>query len=80
MMITSRPEPQAALKAGNDLCHVEAALGNLSERTRQIFRRVGGQARPWQLPGQRPASGVECVAGSVGLERHEVLGRMIVVR
>ena len=30
-------EPQAALEAGNDLKHVEAALRALPERTRQIF-------------------------------------------
>ncbi|RUP90059.1 RNA polymerase sigma factor, partial [Corynebacterium propinquum] len=30
-------EPQAALEAGNDLRHVEAALRSLPERTRQIF-------------------------------------------
>lgn len=31
------PEPQAALEAGNDLRHIEAALRQLPERTRQIF-------------------------------------------
>lgn len=33
----SGPEPQAALEAGNDLRHVEAARCSLPERTRQIF-------------------------------------------
>nr|WP_139340933.1 RNA polymerase sigma factor [Pseudomonas sp. KK4] len=38
-------EPQAALEAGNDLRHVEAALRALPERTRQIFllNRIHGR-------------------------------------
>ena len=38
-------EPQAALEAGNDLRHVEAALRELPERTRQIFllNRIHGR-------------------------------------
>ncbi|MFO2462412.1 RNA polymerase sigma factor [Pseudomonas sp. 15FMM2] len=38
-------EPQAALEAGNDLRHVEAALRSLPERTRQIFllNRIHGR-------------------------------------
>jgi len=38
-------EPQAALEAGNDLRHVEAALRGLPERTRQIFllNRIHGR-------------------------------------
>lgn len=38
-------EPQAALEAGNDLRHVEAALRDLPERTRQIFllNRIHGR-------------------------------------
>ncbi|MDF9776903.1 RNA polymerase sigma factor [Pseudomonas baetica] len=38
-------EPQAALEAGNDLLHVEAALRALPERTRQIFllNRIHGR-------------------------------------
>lgn len=38
-------EPQAALQAGNDLRHVEAALRDLPERTRQIFllNRIHGR-------------------------------------
>jgi RNA polymerase sigma-70 factor (ECF subfamily) len=38
-------EPQAAVQAGNDLRHVEAALRALPERTRQIFllNRIHGR-------------------------------------
>ncbi|MDF2397682.1 RNA polymerase sigma factor [Pseudomonas protegens] len=38
-------EPQAALEAGNDLRHVEAALRSLPQRTRQIFllNRIHGR-------------------------------------
>ncbi|WP_248768402.1 RNA polymerase sigma factor [Pseudomonas sp. MWU12-2345] len=38
-------EPEAALEAGNDLRHVEAALRSLPERTRQIFllNRIHGR-------------------------------------
>ncbi|MCU1738118.1 MULTISPECIES: RNA polymerase sigma factor [Pseudomonas] len=38
-------EPEAALAAGNDLRHVEAALRSLPERTRQIFllNRIHGR-------------------------------------
>jgi RNA polymerase sigma-70 factor (ECF subfamily) len=38
-------EPQAALEAGNDLRHVEAALRELPQRTRQIFllNRIHGR-------------------------------------
>ena len=38
-------EPQAALEAGNDLRHVEAALRSLPERSRQIFllNRIHGR-------------------------------------
>jgi RNA polymerase sigma-70 factor (ECF subfamily) len=38
-------QPQAALEAGNDLRHVEAALRELPERTRQIFllNRIHGR-------------------------------------
>lgn len=38
-------EPQAALEAGNDLRHVEAALRDLPQRTRQIFllNRIHGR-------------------------------------
>jgi len=41
----SSAEPQAALEAGNDLRHVEAALRSLPERTRQIFllNRIHGR-------------------------------------
>ena len=41
----SGSEPQAALEAGNDLRHVEAALRALPERTRQIFllNRIHGR-------------------------------------
>jgi RNA polymerase sigma-70 factor (ECF subfamily) len=39
------PEPQAALEAGNDLRHIETALRQLPERTRQIFllNRIHGR-------------------------------------
>lgn len=50
-------EPQAALEAGNDLRHVEAALRRLPERTRQIFCSTGSTGastpkspRPWACP------------------------------
>ncbi|WP_110946924.1 RNA polymerase sigma factor [Pseudomonas bohemica] len=38
-------EPQAALEAGNDLRHIEAALRGLPEKTRQIFllNRIHGR-------------------------------------
>ncbi|MGV6393546.1 RNA polymerase sigma factor [Pseudomonas caspiana] len=38
-------QPQAALEAGNDLRHIEAALRELPERTRQIFllNRIHGR-------------------------------------
>ena len=42
---TEGSEPQAALEAGNDLRHVEAALRDLPEKTRQIFllNRIHGR-------------------------------------
>lgn len=50
-------EPQAALEAGNDLRHVEAALRALPERTRQIFCSIEYTAastrtspKPWACP------------------------------
>jgi DNA-directed RNA polymerase specialized sigma24 family protein len=46
-------EPQAALEAGNDLRHVEAALRALPERTRQIFCSIASTAASTQTSPRR---------------------------